>query len=68
MVIEAVLEVMRRHMRLSVGVVAVTRLGVGEVWRVEAIAESGERWVVEHAEYDRAVILLAEAVGMELRE
>lgn len=68
MVTEAVLQVMKQHMRLGVGVVAVTRLGVGEVWRVEAIAESGERWAVEHPEYDRAVILLAEAVGMELRE
>lgn len=67
-VAESILHVMRTSLRLSTGAVQVTYPGVGPVWRVSAQAASGERWAAEHEDYYRAVVMLAEAVGMELEE
>jgi len=65
---EAVLGTMRQHLKLSIGVVGVTRLGVGEVWRIDASDASGERWAAEHEDYYTAACMLAELVGFELED
>jgi hypothetical protein len=63
---ETILETMRQHLKLSIGVVGITRLGVGDVWRVDATAPDGERWAAEHEDYYTAACMLTELAGFEL--
>ncbi len=65
---EAVLNTMRQHLGLSIGVVAVTRPGEDQAWRVDASDDEGERWAAEHEDYYTAACMLAELVGFELED
>lgn len=65
---ETILETMRRHMKLSIGVVAVERPGQGMSWRIDATDPAGHRFIVEDEDYYEAAVHLAELVGFDLRD
>lgn len=65
---ETILETLRRHMKLSVGVVAIERPGQGMSWRIDATDQAGHRFIVEDADYYEAVIHLAELVKFDLTD
>ncbi|CAG1005840.1 hypothetical protein PHYC_03267 [Phycisphaerales bacterium] len=37
-------------------------------WRLHARSPSGELWVAEHEDYDKAACILAEMVGFKLKQ
>jgi len=65
---EHILNTIRAHLRLSVGVVQVTRPDGAQVWRIDASSPAGERWAAEDPDYYKAAVMLAELVGMEMEE
>jgi hypothetical protein len=65
---EIILDTMRQHMQLSIGVVMVSRPGEGEAWRIDASDAAGERWAAEHEDFYTAACMLAELVGVELED
>jgi hypothetical protein len=65
---ERILDTMRQHLRLSVGVIRLLRPGEDEVWRIDASDASGQSWRAEHEDYYRAAVMLAELVGVDLED
>jgi hypothetical protein len=62
-----ILNQLRDSFQVSIGECQVTRPGIGDVWRVEAVRNDGaERWAAEHEDYYSAVCRLAELMGLEL--
>ncbi len=39
-----------------------------EMWMIDAVTNSGERWIAKHPEYEGAVLLLAKMVGFEVED
>ncbi len=61
---EADLDTIRRSLSVSIGVFQFTPDCDLPEWRIDARNVEGEMWIAAHPECGRAVLLLAEAMGV----
>jgi hypothetical protein len=57
-----------RGMGYNVGVTRINRIGIGDVWHLDARNAAGETWIAGDEDHYRAAVLLARFVGAKLEE
>jgi hypothetical protein len=60
------LDTIRRSLGLHLGEVRFVTSDGEHLWLVEAVSNSGERWIAKHPDYGGAALALAELVGFDV--
>ncbi len=64
----AILDTLRTSLRLYIGEVQFAMPDGEEMWVIEPVSNTGERWIAKHSEYEGAVLLLARMVGFDVED